>query len=130
MKFSTNFKLAGLTDHRIWRNFQVGGALRWEDKGGIGFYLRDPAVITADPTVSYLDPDNPVWDKSHYYVDANLTYRTKLFSNKIGTTFQLNVRNLLEDGRLQPVKANPDGMPVAFRIIDPQMFILTVTFDF
>ena len=125
----TNYKLAGLTEQRFLRNFTVGGGVRWEDKGSIGFYNRDPALIAADPNLSLLDPNRPIYDKAHLYVDANVTYRTRLFSNKIGATFQLNVRNLMENGRLQPIGANSDGVPHTYRIIDPQQFILTATFD-
>lgn len=56
-------------------------------------------------------------------------YRTKLFARKIGTTVQLNVRNLGENGRLQPVGAYPDGTPLAYRIIDPALYILQLKFD-
>jgi hypothetical protein len=82
-----------------------------------------PAQITD------LDGNRPVWDKAHYYVDAFINYRTRLFAKKIGTNFQLNVRNLGENGRLQPVGAYPDGTPLAYRIIDPQLFIFQVKFD-
>jgi hypothetical protein len=41
----------------------------------------------------------------------------------------LNVRNLGENGRLQPIGAYPDGTPLAFRIIDPALYILSVKFD-
>jgi outer membrane receptor for ferric coprogen and ferric-rhodotorulic acid len=124
-KFSTNFRLDGITEHRWLRNFNVGGAVRWESKGGIGYYgvQQFPARITD------LDPNRPVWDKAHYYVDAFIGYRTKLFAKKIGTTVQLNVRNLGENGRLQPIGAYPNGVPLAYRIIDPQLFILQVKFD-
>jgi outer membrane receptor protein involved in Fe transport len=124
-KFASSLQLAGLTSHRLLRNFTVGGALRWEDKGGIGFYgvQQYPAVITD------LDPNRPIWDKSHLYADAFLGYRTKLFGSKIGTSFQFNVRNLGENGRLQPVGAYPNGVPLAYRIIDPALYILQVKFD-
>ena len=36
-RLSTNFRLAGITDHRILKNFNVGGAVRWEAPGAIGF---------------------------------------------------------------------------------------------
>jgi hypothetical protein len=123
--FLSTYRLAGLTDHRILKNFQVGGALRWEDKGAIGYYgvQQLPTPVTA------LDVNRPIYDKANLYVDAFLTYRTKLFANKVATTFQLNVRNLTEDGRLQAVKANPDGTPNVYRIVDPRQFILTATFD-
>ena len=42
---------------------------------------------------------------------------------------QLNVRNVFENGRLQPVAVNPDGRPYAYRIIDPRQFIISTSFD-
>lgn len=124
-KFATNYQLAGITENRWLKNVNVGGAFRWEDKGAIGYYGAQqlPAVITD------LDSNRPVWDKAHYYVDAFVSYRTKLFANKIGATFQLNVRNLGENGRLQPVGAYPDGTPLAYRIVDPAVYIFQVKFD-
>ncbi|MBI5768935.1 MAG: TonB-dependent receptor [Verrucomicrobia bacterium] len=122
---STNFRLAGLTDHRLLRNFNVGGALRFETKGAIGYYGAQqlPAIITA------YDYQRPVWDKGHIYADAFLGYRRRLFADKVGATFQLNVRNLQEGGRLQPIGAFPDGTPNSFRIVSPRQFILSATFD-
>ncbi len=124
-KFSTNYQLAGLTQHRILKNFNVGGALRWEDKGGIGYY----GVQSLPAQITDLDPNRPIYDKSHTYVDAFVSYRLKLFNNKIGANLQLNVRNLGENGRLQPVGAFPDGTPLAYRIIDPALYIFQVKFD-
>jgi outer membrane receptor protein involved in Fe transport len=124
-KGSTNYQLAGLTQHPFWRSVSVGGALRWEDKGGIGYY----GVQKLPATITDLDPNNPIWDKARYYVDAFVTYRTKLFAKKIGTTIQFNVRNLGENGRLQPIGAYPDGTPLAYRIIDPALYIFQVKFD-
>jgi len=122
---STSYKLAGITDHRWFRAMTVGGALRWEDKGAIGYYgvQELPEIITD------LDPNRPIYDKARAYADLFVAYRTRLFRDKIGTTFQLNVRNIQENGRLQAVSAYPDGTPNAYRIIDPRQFILTVTFD-
>ena len=122
---STNFYLRGLTEHRWLRNVNVGGALRWEDRGSIGYYglQQLPAIITD------LDKNNPIYDKSHLYLDVLAAYRTKIFSNKVGLTLQLNVKNAHEGGRLQPVSAFPDGTPNAYRIIDPRLFILSATFD-
>jgi outer membrane receptor protein involved in Fe transport len=125
VNLSTSFGLRGISDNRFLKGINVGGALRWEDKGAIGYYglQKPPAIVLA------LDPDRPIYDQGHIYVDGLIGYRTRLFSNKVGTTFQLNVRNLNEQGRLQPIAANPDGTPSAFRIIDPRKFILSATFD-
>lgn len=118
-------RLAALTDQRVVKRITVGGAARWEDRGAIGYYGIEklPAMVTA------LDPNRPVWDRAHLYLDAFATYRTKIWSDKIGLTVQLNVRNLTENGRLQPVAAFPDGTPSALRIVEPRQFILTATFD-
>jgi hypothetical protein len=52
-----------------------------------------------------------------------------MFKDTIRARLQLNVRNVFENGRLQPVAYNPDGTPFAFRIIDPRQFILSANFD-
>jgi hypothetical protein len=126
MNLSTSYRLAGLGLERQWlKRLSVGGALRWECQGGIGYYGVEslPAVITA------LDPNRPIHDPARLYADAFVSYRTRLFANKVGAAFQFNVRNLQENGRLQPISAYPDGTPNAYRIVDPRQFILTMTFD-
>ncbi len=124
-RVSTNFRLAGITENHVLRNFSLGGALRWEDKGAIGYLgvQQLPAQITA------LDPHRPIYDPAHFYVDAFATYRTRLWADKVGASFQLNVRNIQESGRLQATAAFPDGTPSSYRIVDPRQFILSATFD-
>ncbi|MES2691870.1 MAG: hypothetical protein V4773_00265 [Verrucomicrobiota bacterium] len=124
VNYSTNYRLAGVTDNALLKKFSVGGAVRWEDKGAIGYYGVQslPAIITA------LDPARPVYDKARTYFDAFLTYRTKLTPG-INATFQLNARNLQESGRLQAISALPDGTANGYRIVDPRQFILTASFD-
>jgi len=62
-------------------------------------------------------------------VDAFISYKTKFWRDKVGTTFQFNVQNLGENGRLQPIGAFPDGSISTYRIVDPQKFIFSVSFD-
>ena len=123
--FSTNYRLAGISENRHLKRMSVGGALRWEDKGAIGYY----GVETMPTIVTRLDPNRPVYDKGHYYMDAFVGYRAPFFSKKVTATWQLNIRNLNENGRLQPIGAMPDGTKSAYRIIDPRLFILSATFD-
>jgi len=122
---STSYRLAGLTSHTVLKRFTVGGALRWEDRGAIGYYgvQQLPAIITD------LDPNHPIYDQAHLYLDAFVTYRVRLCSEKVSATLQLNVRNLQEAGRLQPISAYPNGRASGFRIVDPRQFILTATFE-
>jgi hypothetical protein len=124
-RFSTNYKLSGITEHRILKNFSIGGALRWEDKASIGYYgvQTYPAVITA------LDPNRPIYDDPRTYVDLNASYKTKLFGDRVDATFRLNIRNVQESGRLQAVGAFPNGEIHSYRIVDPRQFILSATFE-
>jgi hypothetical protein len=134
-RFSTNFKLSGITQQEQLKRFEVGGALRFQDKGFLGYY----GVQQFPATITELDRNRPIWDRGnffgkstsgHYSLDVNLRYRTRLWANRLGTTFQLNIRNLQERGdRLQPIGAFPDGTPHTYRIVDPRQFILTATFD-
>ncbi len=124
-RMATTYGLAGITDNKILRNVTIGGALRWEDKGAIGFYGKQqlPATITD------LDVSRPIYDKAHTYLDLVVSYKMKLFGGRIPTKFQLNVRNVTENGRLQPIAAYPDGTINTYRIVDPRQFILSATFD-
>ena len=67
--------------------------------------------------------------RSFPHFDPWMRYSTRLFSNRVGASLQLNVVNVTEDGRLQAISAWPDGTPNAYRIVDPRKFILTATFD-
>jgi len=122
---SSSYQLAGISDHKLLKRTTVGGALRWEDKAAIGYM----GVQSLPDIITDLDPDRPIYDKQHYYVDMFVSYKTKLWRDKVGATFKLNVRNLGENGRLQPVGAFPDGTIHTYRIVDPQQFLLTASFD-
>ena len=125
-KFNTRYQLSGLTEDRILRNVSVGGSLRWQDKGAIGFYGVQslPASITA------LNPNRPIYTPAETYVDLFVGYHTRLFRDKVRARFQLNVRNVQENGGgLQATQAFPDGTPLAYRIVDPRQFILSASFE-
>jgi hypothetical protein len=113
------------------KNFNVGGAVRWEDKGSIGFYGAAPSQLPGNfrGVILELDPNKPIYDPARFYFDLSAGYRLRLFGDKVRTNLQLNVRNAFEDGRLQAVGANPDGSIYAWRIIEPRRFILTASFD-
>lgn len=123
--FLTSYQLAGLSDHPHLKRTTVGGALRWEDKGAIGYR----GIADAAGVFQSLDPARPIYDRARAYVDLFASYRTRLFRDRVGTTVQLNIRNVQESGRLQAISAFPNGQPSAFRIVDPRQFVLSVTFD-
>lgn len=86
-RFSTNFKLRGITQNETLRKFEIGGALRYQDAGFLGYYGKQqfPATITD------LDRTRPIWDTGKFFgkttsagyaVDLNLRYRTRLWANR------------------------------------------------
>jgi len=108
------------------RGLDIGGAVRWEDRAAIGFLAGAP---DADGVVRTLDPDKPVYDDPHYYFDFLAGYNLRWFGDRIRSRIQLNVRNIFENGGLQKIAINPDGVPYAYRIIDPRQIILSASFD-
>jgi hypothetical protein len=125
-KLSTRYRLAGLTEHRLFQNMTVGGSLRWTEKKAIGFL----GVQSLPDTISALDTNKPVYSPAETYVDLFVAYRTRMFGDRVRANFQLNVKNVQESGGgLLATQVFPDGTPVAYRIIDPRQFILSASFE-
>jgi hypothetical protein len=125
--YITNYRLAGIAGDRKWlRNVDVGGAWRWSSKGAIGYLGGLP---DSDGVVRRLDPNKPVYDGARGSIDLSASYRTRFFKDRVGVRFQLNVRNVTENGSLRGVAVNPDGQYWQYRIIDPRQFIFTTTFS-
>ena len=127
LKGTTNYQLAGIAGDTKWlRSMSVGGSARWASKGAIGYYA---APADSDGVIRMLDKNRPYYDKPVTNIDVWLSYTTRLFRNKIRTSFQLNVANITESGHLQGVAVNPDGQYWNYRIIDPRQFVFTTRFD-
>lgn len=134
-KFSTRYNLSGFfSDHRILKNMSVGGSLRYASKGSLGFYgkgyVEGMDLRLAANRILQLDPSRPIYSSADVNVDLFVGYRTRLFADKVRANFQLNVRNVQEDGgRLQKTSAFFDGRASTYRIIDPRQFILSASFE-
>jgi hypothetical protein len=134
-KFNTRYNLSGLfSENRVLKNMTVGGSLRYASKGAIGFYGKGYTpgmdLTLAANRILQLDPNRPIYSGSETNVDVFVSYRTKLFADKVRANFQLNVRNVQEEGgRLQKTSAFFDGRASTYRIIDPRQFILSASFD-
>jgi hypothetical protein len=127
VNLSTSFRLSNITENKHLKRMNIGGAVRWQSEGTIGYY-GIPVGGDMGAATSY-DPTRPINDKAITNIDAFVGYTTHLFRDRIRARFQLNVRNVQESGRLQAVGAYPDGRGHTFRIIDPRMFIFSTTFD-
>jgi hypothetical protein len=133
-KFNTRYDLAGISDNKVLKHMSVGGSLRWSSKGSLGFYGLgyDPAkdLKLAENKILKLDPNRPIYASAETYVDLFVSYKTKLYHDKVRATFQLNVKNVQDNGgRLQKTAAFFDGRTSTYRIVDPRQFILTASFD-
>jgi hypothetical protein len=133
-KINTRYNLSGITGNRILKNVSVGGSLRWSDKGAIGFYGLgyDPSKDLRLPAnkIFQLDSTRPIYSPAETYVDLFVNYKTRLFRDKVRANFQLNVKNVGENGGgLQATSAFLDGTPSTYRIVDPRQFIFSVNFE-
>lgn len=110
----------------------VGGAVRWQDRIAIGY------PVINDPVLGLVtDIRNPFMGASESSFDGWVNYQHKLWRGKVGWKIQLNVRNLLDDNRLIPVKANPVAIGdlkafdvAAYRIGAGRTWELTSSFSF
>jgi outer membrane receptor protein involved in Fe transport len=118
----TNYTFSRSSRLRGWR---IGGAVRWQDKVGIGFPVYNDAAGDAR-----IDVNHPYMGPTDLKLDGWVGYTRKLFDDKITWRLQLNVRNLLNDDDLVPVVAQPDGSIAAWRIPSPITFALRSTFEF
>ncbi|MBD5782509.1 hypothetical protein IEN85_23625 [Pelagicoccus sp. NFK12] len=133
-KFNTKYNLAGISENAVFKNMSVGASVRWMDKANIGFYGMgyDPAkdLTLPENKITTLDTYRPIYSPAETFVDLFVSYKTKLFDDKVNASFQLNVKNAFEDGgSLQATKAFLDGSTSVYRIIDPRQFILSASFD-
>jgi len=101
----------------------------WRRPEGVPVCGAYPPFL-AQNKILQLDPNRPIYAPAEAYVDLFVGYNTKLFNDKVRARFQLNVKNVQEDGGgLLKTSAFFDGKPSTYRIVDPRQFILTASFD-
>lgn len=107
------------------KNFNIGGSVRYIDKQVIG----NPVIKDASGNVTGLDLEHPFTNGARYGVDAWIGYKIHL-KKRNELSFQLNIRDLTENGGYRPITANSDGTIAAYRIITPRSFFLTTRYEF
>ncbi len=112
----------------LLRGLSVGGALRWQDKVGIGY-----PNISATPNTQYVpDIAHPLYGPTDTQIDLSFGYRNKfkLRGNTVAWNVGVNVRNLNAKDQLIPIAANPDGAWGTFRIPPERQWSLSNAFSF
>lgn len=110
------------------KGFNIGGGLRYIDKAIIG----NPAIfkdVNGVQTVVGLDLAHPYYSNAYIGVDMWVGYRRKIWVDKV-ISFQLNARDLEQNGYYKPIVANSDGNHAVYRIVQPRTFYLTTKLEF
>jgi hypothetical protein len=109
------------------KGFSIGGAARWQDKLGIGY-----PFVRNENNLDVADLANPYYGPAEFNVDASLGYKRKvnLFGIDVDWNIGLNIRNLVADDELIPIKANADGSYGTVRVPPYRMWMLTNGFRF
>lgn len=110
------------------RGLSFGGALRWQDKVGIGY-----PNLSATPNTQYVpDIAHPLYGPTDTQVDLSLGYRNrfKLRGASVAWNVGVNVRNLNARDRIIPIAANADGSYGTFRIPPERTWSVTNSFTF
>jgi outer membrane receptor protein involved in Fe transport len=122
------WRFSGVTNYTFregrLKGWAIGGAVRWQDKGAIGYAskIEPGAGLVYDVTRPYYAP-------AQTDVDAWVRYTCKL-GKRVTWTAQLNVKNIGVGNELIPVQVQPDGTRADFRIRESQTWTLSNTFSF
>lgn len=112
----------------VLRGASIGGAVRWQDKVGIGY-----PNISATPNSQYIpDIPNPIYGPAETQFDLSAGYKRnfKVRGATIVWNLNVNVRNLNAKDEVIPIASNPDGSYATFRIPPERTWSLTNSFSF
>ena len=107
------------------KGWAVGGAVRWQDRLGIGY----PTSRNADTSVN-IDRAHPYYAPPQTNVDAFVSYDRKLWRDRLNWKLQLNVRNLYGNSTPIAVSVQPWGEVSTTRLAPERRWYLTNTFTF
>ncbi|MBS0664376.1 MAG: TonB-dependent receptor plug domain-containing protein [Verrucomicrobia bacterium] len=111
------------------RGVAIGGGWRWAQRAIAGFY-GDATKKDSSGNIVASDLARPIYVPAEGHLDLWASYSRKVFNNKAVMKIQVNIRDALENGKLQPIAFNLDGSAFAYRIIDPRQWYASTSFDF
>ncbi len=107
--------------------FSLGGSVNARGRSIDGF---------AENAANVFVPTQPYYAPGYETVGAWVTYRRKLFKDRIDWRLQLNVRNLFDAYTVSPLRTidrrdgTHTGTTATYRLSEPRTFTLTSTFKF
>jgi len=125
-KYRANFIADYNFSEGRFKGFGANIALRYRSAPNLGYGAQVlPSGLLA------FDLESPIEGTEEFITDLGLRYRGKLrFFDGMNYRVQLNVRNLLDDTDLVPVKTLTNGQYVSFSRVEPRVYQLTVGFEF
>lgn len=105
--------------------WNVGAAVRWQDKIGIGY-----PVTTDASGVVHIDVANPYYSPAETNVDGWIGYSRKLWDDRITWRIKLNVRNVIGDSSPVAVTAQPWGETAVARLAPERRWYISSSFEF
>ena len=110
------------------QGLNLGGGVRWLDHTMLGFQQRVfPGGTTGD------DVTKPIFGPAQFALDLLLGYggkTTVLGGRKLGWRVQLNIRNVLDDDDLEPIRTHLGGGVLDWARGTPRQIVLNTTFTF
>ena len=119
-KWSGNLRTNYSFRETALKGVSAGAGARWRNGTVLGYTSTDPATR------------QPIRSGSTTLIDANIGYRNraKLFNRMINWSLQVNANNLLNNQRLIPQTAAPNGSILNYRFQTPREVFVTSTFSF
>jgi hypothetical protein len=109
----------------VLKPWAVGGAIRWQDKGAVGYH----SLINSFGRVIQ-DVKRPIYGPTEFDTDLFISYSRKILKDKVRWRVQANIYNVLNKTKEVPVAIDDDLVVVASRVTNPLTFRISNTFDF
>jgi hypothetical protein len=106
------------------RGWGIGAGARWQSEVATGY--RNVVVNG----VVQPDLSSPFFGDPELNGDGWLSYKRRIFGDRMAWRIQLNVRNLIGSDELIRVSTNPDGQTAIVRIPPDRQWFVTNTFRF
>jgi hypothetical protein len=121
----TNYRF---TEGRL-KGLNVGGGIRWSGPGFTGqggMIIPGIAAPVDDVSVRYLHAE------AQTFVDLLVGYRRRInvFNHSTNLSFQLNVRNVLDEDDLEVTRTLRSGVDFEYARVDPRQFLFSASLEF
>lgn len=97
------------------RGLTFGGGAKYRGKNVLGFYASDGSTIYGD---------------AYWLAELLVSYRRKIFNDRVGMSLQLNVSNLFDRDDLVFTEANSDGTISDYVFQTPRTFAFSARFAY